>query len=137
MSWVRSSLEINTFVIRYSTALIISAFCLMAARKREHSVYGIFMNGSASCCTPPDYPYLWVGLFRTFPSALALVPKSELKPLDNRHVGPFQLQPSGWCWCLQLSSAQIRFRDGHGNSLYAGKLFQLLPASDIYRANKQ
>jgi len=43
----------NTFVIRYGTALVISAFHLMAAREREHSVYG--MDGSASCCAPPDY----------------------------------------------------------------------------------
>ena len=72
-------------------------------------------------------PHLWVGLFTMFPSALALVPKPELKPLGNRYVGPFQLQPAGWSrFLLQLPSAQIRFGDGRGNSLRAGKLFQLL-----------
>lgn len=61
---------------------------------------------------------LWMGLFKTFSSALALVPKPELKPLGNRYLGPSQLQPAGWHpSLLQLPSAQIRFGDGHGNSV--------------------
>lgn len=72
-------------------------------------------------------PNLWVGLFTTVPSTLAVVPKPKLKLLGNRYMGPFQLQPAGWSqFLLQLPSAQIRFGDRHGNSLHAGKPFQLL-----------
>lgn len=113
---------------RYNTVLVISAFHLMAAGEREQSAYG--MGGSASPCAPPDYQNTTLPVDESL-LKLSFSPCFSFQAISdnagNRQVGPFQLQPAGWSqFLLQLPSTQIRFGDGHGNSLSAGKCFQTL-----------
>lgn len=128
MSWAPSPLKINAFVIRYGTALVISAFHPMAAGEREHSVCST--DDSASCCASPDYENTSLsvgGSLHSHSFSPCFSSQARTGTAGNRYLGPFQLQPAGWSrFLLQLPSAQIRFGNGHGNSLSAGKHFQLL-----------